>query len=77
MIAPAFNLFCGEDGSDQYQRVLKKCSSQVTLASTALLAARQQLPTDSLTTTTAKEISELVVYPMAQKKSGPNNRMIV
>ena len=79
LTAPCFNLFAGEDGSDSFQRVLKKSSKRVTSPARLLTAARACIPQDVLSTShfEAKSISSLKVYPKAPLRTGRNSRKIV
>ena len=77
MTAPVYNLFCGEEGSDKFQRVLKRASIQVTSAVTAINAAKLQIPLEVMSSLSAQPISSLVVFEKAPSKTGPSNRRIV
>ena len=76
LIAPVFNLFSGEDGSDKYQRMLKKSARLMTSATAAIRAASGLLPVSTLTSHESKPLSGITVYPKAPTKSGHNNRRI-
>ena len=77
LTAPCFNLFVGEEGSDKFQRTLKKSSRHVTSPAQLLNCAKVYLSPDALNNLHAKSISSLKIYPKAHVKTGRNNRRIV
>jgi tRNA-dihydrouridine synthase A len=77
LTAPVYNLFCGEEGNEKYQRVLKRATHQVTSAVTAINAAKLHISQNVLSSLSAQPLSLQVVYEKAPSKSGPRNRRIV
>jgi tRNA-dihydrouridine synthase A len=86
LIAPVFNLFAGVEGSERYQRRLRRIqrrglSRQVppeSQASALLRAAAAELSAEALAmeVTDAVPVSELVTYEHATKRAGPLQRQI-
>ena len=86
LIAPVFNLFAGVEGSERYQRRLRRIQRwslsrqvpPVSQASALLRAAAAELSAEVLATevTDAVPVSELVTYEHATKRAGPLQRQI-
>lgn len=86
LIAPVFNLFAGVEGSERYQRRLRRIQRRglsrqvppVSQASALLRAAAAELSAEALATevTDAVPVSELVTYEHATKRAGPLQRQI-
>ena len=80
-ILAAFNLFAGVDGSNQFQRRLRRLAGRrlgAQRASTVLRAAAAELPPEALDARvdSAVGVAELRVFQLAAKRSGPMQRFI-
>ena len=77
LVAPVFNLFAGEEGGDKYRRNIKSMLQRVNRASLILKAAALAIPRETIESKIFKSFEELQIYSLAEKRSGPMQRMIL